>query len=68
MCFLQYSLGAGVATGYGLEDRGVGVRVPVVSNIFFSLRRQDRLCGLPYLIYNGYGAIFPWDKAAGVGS
>jgi hypothetical protein len=26
----------GIATGYGLDDRGVGVRVPIGSRIFFS--------------------------------
>jgi hypothetical protein len=26
----------GIVTGYGLDDRGVGVRVPVESNIFLS--------------------------------
>jgi hypothetical protein len=34
----------GIATGYGLDDRGVGVRVPVGSRIFSS-RRLDRLLG-----------------------
>jgi hypothetical protein len=33
----------GVATGYGLDDRGVGVRVPVGERIFTSPRRPDRL-------------------------
>jgi hypothetical protein len=33
----------GSATGYGLGDRRVGVRVPVGSRIFFSPRRPDRL-------------------------
>jgi hypothetical protein len=33
----------GTATGYGLDDRGVGVRVPVGSRIFSSSRRPDRL-------------------------
>jgi hypothetical protein len=33
----------GIATVYGLDDRGVGVRVPVGSRIFSSLRRPDRL-------------------------
>jgi hypothetical protein len=28
----------GIATGYGLDDRGVGVRVPVGSRVFSSLR------------------------------
>jgi hypothetical protein len=26
----------GIATGYGLDDRGIGVRVPVISRIFYS--------------------------------
>jgi hypothetical protein len=33
----------GIATGYRLNDRGVGVRVPVGSKIFSSSRRPDRL-------------------------
>jgi hypothetical protein len=33
----------GIATSYGLEDRGVGVRVPVVSRIFSAPNRPDRL-------------------------
>jgi hypothetical protein len=32
----------GIATGYGLEDTGVGVRVPVASRIFTSPCRPDR--------------------------
>jgi hypothetical protein len=31
----------GIATGYGLDDRGVGVRVPLGSRIFSSPRRPD---------------------------
>jgi hypothetical protein len=37
----------GLATGYGLDDRGVGVQVPVGSRIFSTPRRQDRLWGPP---------------------
>jgi hypothetical protein len=33
----------GIATGYGLDYRGVGVRVPVVSRIFSSPRHPHRL-------------------------
>jgi ABC-type lipoprotein release transport system permease subunit len=29
----------GIATGYGMDDRGVGVRVPVGSRIFFTSSR-----------------------------
>jgi hypothetical protein len=37
----------GIETGYGLNDRGVGVRVPVGSRIFSSPRLPDRLWGPP---------------------
>jgi hypothetical protein len=33
----------GIATGYGLDDREVGVRAPVESRIFSCPRRPDRL-------------------------
>jgi hypothetical protein len=44
----------GIATAYGLHDKGVGVGVPVGSRIFFSPRRPDRLWGPPSLLYSGY--------------
>jgi hypothetical protein len=49
----------GIATGYGLDDRGVGVRVPVGSRIFSSPRRPHRLLGQPNLLSNGYRSLFP---------
>jgi hypothetical protein len=56
----------GIATGYGLDDRGVGVRVPVGSRIFSSPRRPDRLWGPPNLLSNGYrGALSPGVKRPG---
>jgi hypothetical protein len=54
-----------IATGYRLNDRGVGVRVPVGSRIFTSPCRPDQLWGLPSLLYSGYGGLFPRGKAAG---
>jgi hypothetical protein len=36
----------GIATGYGLDDRGIAVRVPI-SNVFSSPQRRDRLRGPP---------------------
>jgi hypothetical protein len=48
----------GIAISYGLDDRGVGVRVPVGSRIFLSPRRPDWLWGPPYPMGTG-------GKAAG---
>jgi hypothetical protein len=42
----------GIATGYGLEDRGVGVRVPIGSRNL-SLYRWDRLWNPSNLLSNG---------------
>jgi hypothetical protein len=45
----------GTATGYGMDDRGAGVRVPVGSVILLSSpHRPDRLWGPPNLLYSGY--------------
>jgi hypothetical protein len=44
----RYSVG----TGYRLDDREVGVRVPAGSRIFSSQRRPDRLWGSPNLLSN----------------
>jgi hypothetical protein len=58
----------GIATGYGLNDRGVGVRGSVGSRMFPSSRRPDRLWGSPSLLSNGYRRLFPVGKAAGAWS
>jgi hypothetical protein len=49
----------GIATSYGLHDRGVGVRVPVVSRIFSPPRRSDGLWVPANLPSNGYRGLFP---------
>jgi hypothetical protein len=43
----------GLETGYGMDDLGVGDRVPVGSRIFSSSRRPDRLWGPLNLLSNG---------------
>jgi hypothetical protein len=48
----------GTATGYGLDGREVGVRVPVRSRMFSSLRRPDRFWGPPSHLSNGYTGLF----------
>jgi hypothetical protein len=56
----------GIATGYGLDDRGVGFRVPVVDRIFSSPRRLDRFWGPPASYPIGTGGSFPGGKASGL--
>jgi hypothetical protein len=58
----------GIETGYGLDDRGTGIRVPIVSSIFVSPYRPDRLWGPPNLLYNGYRELFPGGKETGAWS
>jgi hypothetical protein len=64
---IQYLLleGAGIATGYEPEDRGVGVRVPIEPRIFFSPRCPDQLWGPFSLLSNGYRGLLPGGKAVG---
>jgi hypothetical protein len=49
----------GIATGYGLEDWGVGVRVPVGSRIFSSSHRPGTPWGSSSLLFNSYCGLFP---------
>jgi hypothetical protein len=55
-----------IATGSGLDDRGIGVLVPVGSRISSSPHRLDRLWGPPNLLYNGHEGSFSGGKAVGV--
>jgi hypothetical protein len=55
-----------IATVYGLDDRGVGVRVPVGTRIFSSPRRPYWLRDPPSLLSNRYLGLFPkWVKRLG---
>jgi hypothetical protein len=44
----------GIATGYELDDRGVGVRVTVRAKLLFSPRRPDQFWGPLSLLSSGY--------------
>jgi hypothetical protein len=54
----------GIATGYGLGDRGVGVRVLIEARIFTS-RRPEMLWGPSNPYSMGTGGSFSGGKAAG---
>jgi hypothetical protein len=49
----------GIATGYGLDDRGVGVRDPIGSRIFTPRCSPDRLWDPPNLLSYGNRGHFP---------
>jgi hypothetical protein len=57
---------SGVATGYGPDGRGVGVRVQEGTRFFSSPRRRDRFWSLPSLLHNSYRRIFPWGQSGRV--
>jgi hypothetical protein len=52
----------GTATGYGLDDKGVGFRIPVRLRIFSSPCRPGRLWGPSSLLSNRYPGQFPRGK------
>jgi hypothetical protein len=62
-CFIP-----GIATSYGLDDRGVRFRVPIGLRIFTSRSCLERLWGPPSLLFNWYTGLFPRDKVAGTWS
>jgi hypothetical protein len=62
--YYPYSAG-GIATGYGLDDQGVEVRVSVGDKFFPSPRRGDLLWNPPNLLLMGTGGSFTEDKAVG---
>jgi hypothetical protein len=62
MLWQQYTHNSAVciANGYGLDDRGLGVRAPVSSRIFASPYCPDRLWSSPSFLSNGYREILIW--------
>jgi hypothetical protein len=55
----------GIGTGYGLDDRRAGVRVPIGSRIFSSPRCLTGSGDHPTSYTMGTGGSFPGGKAAG---
>jgi hypothetical protein len=62
--FASRDSAVGKATGYWLDDRGLGFRVAVGYNIFSTPRSRNRLRGSPSLLSKGYRGSFPGGKAA----
>jgi hypothetical protein len=58
VCEMSRNSVVSIMTGYGLDDRGVGVRVPVRPRILSSPRHPDRLWDPPNLLLNGYWGLF----------
>jgi hypothetical protein len=59
ICVRTHKCVVGIASAYGLDDRGVGDRVPGGSRRFSSPRRPDRPWGPPSLLPTGTRGLFP---------
>jgi hypothetical protein len=55
----------GIATGYGQDGRGVGVRFPVRTRFFSPPRLPDRFWDPSSLLASGYVVSFLEGKATG---
>jgi hypothetical protein len=65
LIFMRYISAGGIATGYGLDDRGVGVRVPVGLRIFTHHVVQTGSGVHPTSYPMGTGDSFPGVKRPG---
>jgi hypothetical protein len=67
-CIYIRDSSVGIATGYRLDGRGVGVRVQAWARFFSSPRRRDRFWGLPGLLSIRTGGSFLGRKSCGAWS
>jgi hypothetical protein len=67
LIYYKHGSAVSIATGYGLDRRGVEILVPVVARFFSSPHRPDRFWGSPSLQCDGYrgGGAFSGSKAPG---
>jgi hypothetical protein len=65
LSYISRDITIGIANDYGLDDRGVGDRVPVGSRIFFSSSLQTGSGVHPTSCPIDTGASFNGGKAAG---
>jgi hypothetical protein len=59
LLFKSWDSAVGIVTGYWLDDRVVGVRVPVRSRIYTFPCRPDGHWGPSNLLSNGHRGLFP---------
>jgi hypothetical protein len=59
ICFLVRDSAVGIATGYGLDGQGIGIRVPGEARFFSFPRRLNRFWGPPSFLSNESWGLFP---------
>jgi hypothetical protein len=62
--FWSWGSAVSIVIGYGVNNRGVGVRVPVDEELSLLHIVQTGL-GQPSLLYNGNRGLFPGGNAVG---
>jgi hypothetical protein len=63
--FIGVVVSVGIATGYGLDNRGIKVWFPAGAWFFSPLQHPDWLWGSPSLLSNGAGGRIPRIKTVG---
>jgi hypothetical protein len=65
--FFSFSIpGTGIETGFWLDYREAGVRVPEMSRFFSALQRPNRLYNPHTLLSNGFRMFIPRTEMSGM--